>query len=357
MNGLLIFFLQCDREREELQRRREKVLALRESLTSGSTPKSKAKHKKSASVSSDPDRSAAAAAAAAALADVEERLDAAGTARVSASVLRQLILNFLNAQVLTSDDETPLYARQYDLCLWLHHANEHEQALKKKQAEDRAAQAAAPSASDISPAFERDLEACQLNWEPPSKNRNGLSGASASAAAPNQAMLIDRAAASAMSRQLSLERGSSVLKWSSRILDSLCARCNDPVPACRATAVAAIADMVRVDQAVLKVSLVQQLLAFPIVVSGGFVSSCMFAFFCMYLRFPGSSCEACPEASRGRFIDYDARSCRRSDRHVHLADAERWKQHCRRCRLLQLCARASQRSGHLGAQESGAHLA
>jgi len=238
--------MECERQREELQRKRDKVLAAREALSDTSSTPKKGKHKKSASSVSDADRSAAAAVDAS-LADVTEQLDAAGAARVSASVLRQLLLNYLNAQVLASDDESPLYARQYDLCNWLHQAHEQEAALKKKQTEE--AQSSVP-VSDVSPAFERDLEACQLNWEPPVKTPNNALPASG---APTKTVLIARDAACSMGRQLSLDRGlGSVLKWPSRILDSLCARCSDPLPGCRAVAVAAIADMVRVDQTVLK---------------------------------------------------------------------------------------------------------
>jgi hypothetical protein len=68
-------------------------------------------------------------------------------------------------------------------------------------------------------------------------------------------MLVARDVAINMARQLALDRKTSVLHVHSRILDSLCARCNDAAPTCRATAVAALANMVRVDPLVLQVSI------------------------------------------------------------------------------------------------------
>jgi hypothetical protein len=248
-------YSQCDRQTSELQRRREKLVALRESLTDNGGKSSKAKKK--AGISEH--ESAASAAASASLEDVTQQLDAAGTARVSASVLRQLVINHLNALVQqSSEDETALYARQYDLTTWLTQAVEHEQALgKRREAEHKGKDAGIHSSSEVSPSFQRDLEACQLNWDPPSKN-TGVRSVSVNGSPTGsdaKTLLISRDVAVNMSRQLAFDRPNSVLKWASRVLESLTARCNDPAPTCRAAAVAAIADMVRIDSLVLKVSI------------------------------------------------------------------------------------------------------
>lgn len=246
---------QCERQTAELQKKRDKLLSLRQSLT----PSGKGKGKRKNSIDHT-----TASSTSAALDDVSAQLDAAGAARVSSSVLRQLIINYLNMQVLKGEDESALSARQYDLCSWLNESKTHELAMKKAEAEQKGADASMIALADISPAFERELDACQLNWEPPAKPASAGAAslaASSSAAAPAASMLVARDVAINMARQLALDRKTSVLHVHSRILDSLCARCNDAAPTCRATAVAALANMVRVDPLVLQVSITTRALA------------------------------------------------------------------------------------------------
>lgn len=245
--------MECDRQTKELQARREKIVAMREatSAASSSTPASKKKgHKKQDSTDSLAERRAQAA-----LAAVDEQLQSAGAdgvARVSASVLRQLLINYLNAAVVTGNDKTFLTSRQYDLCTWL--AQDRDAEVARRRTEEKKEDVSiAALALDISPQFERDLDACQLNWDPPAASTAAASVAaagSAAAAAPSAAakcILITHDVAVNMSRQLSWDRAQSVLKYHNRIIDSLCARCFDPAPGCRKAAVDSLADLIRVD--------------------------------------------------------------------------------------------------------------
>ena len=235
--------MECDRQTKELQARREKLVARREASTAASTPSSKSKgHKKH-----DSGDITAARRAQAALAAFDEQLQSAGAdgvARVSASVLRQLLINYLNAAVVTGNDKTFLTSRQYDLCTWLAYDRDAEVARRKTEEEKEDISIAA-LALEVSPQFERDLDMCQLNWDPPA-----AAAASSAAAAPSSSakcILITHDVAVNMSRQLSWDRSQSVLKYHNRIIDSLCARCYDPAPGCRKAAVDSLADLIRVD--------------------------------------------------------------------------------------------------------------
>jgi len=275
-------------------------VALRQSLIHSSGSK-----KKKATTHVSEHESAAAAAASASLEDVAQQLDAAGTARVSASVLRQLLINYLNAQVIYGEDEAALYARQYDLTTWLQQAVELE--TKKSEAEQNGAMAA--SAHQVSPAFQRDLEACQLNWDPPAPNSSG------SATSDPRTLMISRDMALTMSRQLALDRSHSVLKWAPRVLDSLCARCNDATPAHRTAAVHAIGDMMRVDSTVLKVgrSRHERVCTFSALLT------CLCQL-CVCFR-AASKCEEGAAVAPAGSFHHRARGCGGSDRHFHPAGA------------------------------------
>src|SRR5205823_1132348 len=90
--------------------------------------------------------------------------DADGVARVSSSVLRQLLINYLNAAVVTGNDKTFLTSRQYDLCAWLAQDRDAELQRRKKAALEERKEDLSPVelAADISPSTRSALDAAIL---------------------------------------------------------------------------------------------------------------------------------------------------------------------------------------------------
>lgn len=237
--------LECERQTADLTRKREKLYA----LTAAATTKKAAK-KKGRTESGDGD-AIAASHAASTLAELESALpplDASEAAKVGSSVLRQLLINYLDREIVKSADDALLFARQFDLCSWLQQAKVADAEAKKSSPT-----ATSSVVTSASPSFERDLELVQINLEPPTFGSSAVVAPSGSPSMSSAtAAWVTREMVMRISRQLSSERATGLLQLYARIVISLCARCKDASPLFRSTAVSAIADLVRVDPVILK---------------------------------------------------------------------------------------------------------
>jgi len=197
---------------------------------------------------------------------------------VSSSVLRQICINYLNhawlqqqQQQQQQESTTLLAARQYDLATWLREAQEAEDEHQPQSSNTASGGSAAPSsnASRISAVFEREIEMCQQNFEPPrtyaaafsndgSSSSSNMSHAtkpgSMSVSAPSSTpsmLLVNSDEFTRMSRQLSANRRESILHLTNGLIARLCLSCEDASPKVRAAAVSALSNIIRVQPTLL----------------------------------------------------------------------------------------------------------
>jgi hypothetical protein len=270
-----ILRMECARQTKELMHKREKLNALAASATASESGSSSSKKKKARS-SSLTSAHAALTTASSLLSELESELpslDSHESAKVGSAVLRQLLMNYLDKEIVGSGEETMLFARQYILCSWMHQAkmaDDQRRAVEARNAEKAGATPAAAAISSalsttVSPSFERDLSLVQLNFEPARSSATAKLDIASSAAASSHAgsllppemagaqrKWINREMIVRIGRQLSAEKPMSLQHLPVRILVALCNRCSDPSPKFRSCAVSAVADLVRVDPIVLK---------------------------------------------------------------------------------------------------------
>ena len=156
--------------------------------------------------------------------------DEADSTKASELVLRQLLVNYLDALSAENVKDALVFARQFHVAQWLSATVREEERRLTEPAEVATALQSSP-----------DVRLCLVNWAPPS---------APSAVVKDSAPTLSREGQFRLSRQLAC--GRELVLSIPVMLDKLLVKCTDPQPSTRAKAVAAVSGVVKVEPAILQ---------------------------------------------------------------------------------------------------------